>query len=100
MAIVCPHPTNRVGYLHSGVLTEFRLNTDDSLVWEACTFWRTEVDDVVPHAVGDGALSDYTVTAVEVRYRQYEVDDDQGDPQDVGVALCYPYPVVTVKVGL
>ncbi len=100
MTQIYPHPTDRIGYVHGGVLTEFRLNTDDSLVWEACTFTRTEVDDVVPYAVGDGAFADYTVTAVQTRYRLVEVYDEQGDPQDVGVALCYPYPVVTVKVGL
>ena len=76
------------------------MNTDDSLVWEACCFWDHDVDDVVPYAVGDGAFADYTVTAVQTRYRLVEVYDVEGDPQDVGVALCYPYPVVTVKVGL
>ncbi len=50
------------------------------------------------YGVGEGgALTEYDIKAVRIESRLYEVDDDQGDPQDVGVALCYTKYIVLVK---
>ncbi len=93
-------PTDRVGYVHGGRLTQFRLNTDDSLLWEASMVFLPQTDDVVPYAVGTGALTDYTVVSVKFEFRKVTADDEEGDPQEVVTGLCYCVPVVIVKVGL
>ena len=93
-------PTDRAGYTHGGIRTEFRLNTDDSLLWEASMVFLPGKDDVVPYAVGATALADYTVVRVKFEFRKATQADGEGDPQEVATGLCFCVPVVIVKVGL
>ncbi len=93
-------PTDRSGYTHGGILTEFRLNTDNSLLWESSTVFLPAMDDVVPYAVGEAALTDYTVVSVRFEFRKITQDDAQGDPQEVVTGLSHCAPVVIVKLGL
>ena len=57
-------------------------------------------DDVVSYAVGEAALTDYSVVSVRFEFRKVTQDDSEGDPQEVVTALSYCLPVVTVKLGL
>jgi hypothetical protein len=98
MAVPHPHPTDRVGYVHGGSLVEFRHQDTDVLIGESAMTVLPPKEATWWHGVGeDGALTEYDIKAVKIESRQYEVDDDQGDPQDVGVALCYTKYIVLVK---
>ncbi len=94
------YPTTRHGYKHAGHLTEFRLNTTNELLWESSSRLQHSADDVVPHAVGDGALTDYTVVSVSYPYREVMQTDGEGSSQQVAGAVCDCIPVVIVKLGL
>ncbi len=93
-------PTNRAGYTHGGILTEFRLNTTDALLWEASMVFLPAKDDVVPYAVGEGALADYTVVSVRFEFRKVTLEGEEGGPQEVTTGLSYSTPIVIVKEGL
>ena len=69
-----PLPTDRNGYVHGGVLVEFRLNTTDELLWESSMKFVPPVDAMVPYAVGDEELSDYTVVDVRFEFRKVTID--------------------------
>ena len=97
MAITHPHPTDRVGYVHGGWLVEFRHQDTDALIGETVLASPPTKETTWWHGVGEGALTQYDVKAVDIVSRQVEVDDEEGDPQDVGVALCYTIYIVYVK---
>ncbi len=96
-----PEPTGRMGWIDGLCLVEFRLNTDDLLLWEACMFAPPKKDDVVPHAVGTAELADYTVTALRYEFREAVLPATEEDPEEeVPGALCFCTYIVTVKLGL
>ena len=98
MALTHPHPTNRIGYLHGGWLTEFRHQDTDALIGEAVLPSAPVKEYGWYHGVGEsGALTQYDIKAIDIVSRQVEAYDEQGEPQDVGVALCYSTYIVYVK---
>lgn len=89
--------TDRPGYVHGGVLVEFRHQDTDVLLWESSMQVLPQKIDVVSYAVGDGALTSYDVKGVKWEFRKMTMDDAEGDPQEVITGLSDCKPVVIVK---
>ena len=56
-------------------------------------------DDLVPYAVGEGALAGYSVVSVRFEFRKVTLEGEEDGPQEVVTGLSYCTPVVTVKEG-
>ncbi len=92
-----PYPTERVGYVHGGSLIEFRHQDTDVLIGESSMTMLPTKDMKWWWGVGEGNLMEYDIKEVHIRSRQVEVMNEQGEPYDVGVSLCFTTYVVLVK---
>ena len=93
-------PSGRAGYVHGGVLVEFRLNTRTGpIVWESSMNSVPQVDWTLWHAVDDGELIPYEVLSIQPEFRDATYQGEEGGPQEIPDALADYKPVVVVKEG-
>ena len=90
-------PTDRRGYVHGGVLTEFR-DEGGVVLWESAMVMEVGENWRLWYAIGGGALVEYEVVGQGAEFREAVTHPEPPDPPgEIEDALCWCLPYLVVR---